>query len=444
MENWYYGLSLSGQKGQDRVPQGRHIIARKFISGLTYKGNRKMIFVWINKQNWKTPGPIVNMAVHNAHSFSEIGFETHLCMGSGENSDTLTDLRDFYGLSPNPAFHIHRIPRWQLGKSAYSISVFYEAARLVLSLSKKDRVAVITRNSGFLWFLIWLCRHPNICGYYELHDFYADLSWVKEKTSGHFREKFYEHLFLPRIDGLICITESQQKLYRRVFPDIPSCAFPLGTKIRNEKSNPEEMRKRRTLMYVGHLHGEKGLDFLLQVSAKLSAHGIRTVFWGGKEREVAELQQKIRKMGMEHALEFVSFQPPEQMHKAMSEKAGAGVVMLKDTYYNRYLTCPVKALDYLSHGLPTIGSDLASVREVMADACLYVPPDDEERFAAAALELFDTPQLYEKIVLLAQKRAEQISWQNRAKAISDFILAEQKGFSLDSFCMQTTENRKYK
>ncbi|MEZ4529050.1 MAG: hypothetical protein R2941_24320 [Desulfobacterales bacterium] len=237
-----------------------------------------MIFVWINKRNWKTPGPIVNVAVHNAYSFSAIGFETHFCVGAGEDSDTHADLEEFYGLKTNPKFHVHRIRRWQNGGDTYSMPIFFCALRLIRNLCRKDQVAVITRESGFLWFLVWLRCHPRISGYYELHDFYADLSWMERTKGEHRREKVYEHLFLPRMDGLICITQAQQDLYRSVFPRIPSCAFPLGTGKLNNVSNPEQRRTRRTLVYVGHMHEEKGLNFLLRVSARLAASGVKILF----------------------------------------------------------------------------------------------------------------------------------------------------------------------
>ncbi|MGE0083190.1 MAG: glycosyltransferase family 4 protein [Desulfococcaceae bacterium] len=380
-----------------------------------------MIFIWINKRNWKTPGPIVNVAVHNAYSFSDIGFETHFCVGAGEGSDTHADLEKFYGLKPNPHFHIHRIRRWHKGGSTYSIPIFFYALRLIRTLCRKDQVTVITRESGFLWFLVWLRRHPKISGYYELHDFYADLSWMEKTKGEHRREKIYEHLFLPRMDGLICITHTQQDLYRRVFPGIPSCAFPLGTAAVNHTADPEQRRRRRTLVYVGHMHDEKGLNFLLRVSAKLSVHRVKLLFLGGKDSEIPHLWEKSRKMGIENNVKFLPFAPPEDMHRLVSEKAAAGVVMLKDTYYNRYLTCPVKALDYLSHGLPAIGSDLPSVREVMGSACRYVLPDDEDRFVEAVLQVLDSPEIYRHMSLMAEERAKELSWENRARGIADFV-----------------------
>ena len=43
-----------------------------------------MIFICVNKRNWKHPGPVLNVGVHAAESLAAIGCETHLCVGAGE------------------------------------------------------------------------------------------------------------------------------------------------------------------------------------------------------------------------------------------------------------------------------------------------------------------------------------------------------------------------
>jgi glycosyltransferase involved in cell wall biosynthesis len=379
-----------------------------------------MIFVLVNKRNWKTSGPIINMVVHNASSFSSIGYETHLCLGAGEPSDTDSDLKNFYGLEPRKNFKIHRIQRFQFGSSSYRFSVFVHAFKLIRSLSRKNKVVVITRDSGFLAPLAWLCRHSHISGYYELHDFYADLSWISKKSSKHYREKIYEHLFLSRISGLICITKAQQDLYRQVFPRVRSCSFPLGTKPVANSATMETVRKRRTLMYVGHMHGEKGVDFLLEVASELAKSSIRISFWGGKAKKIPSYQKKARELGVDDMVEFVSFQPPEVLHAAIREQASLGVVMLRDTYYNRYLTCPVKALDYLSHGIPAIGSDLPSVHEVLGESGTFVPPDDVDAFVSSVINLLDDAERYETMATRTRHRAQEITWENRARTIANF------------------------
>lgn len=384
-------------------------------------GAAQMIVVWVNKRDWKTPGPIVNMAVHNAESFSALGYETHLVVGQGAPSDTASDLDAFYGIAPQPGFKVHRVPRYRIGRATYSISVFFYAYRLIQNLSRRDRVAVFTRESGFLLFLSRLCKKNNrVHGFYELHDLYADLSWVEEKRGGHYRERLYEHLLLPRINGIVCITKEQEKRYNAIFPSIPSCAFPLGTKPVFATGSPEERRRRRTLMYVGHMHNDKGIDFLLRAAQRLGPFHVRMLFWGGKEKKVPAFEQRAAEMGISPHVRFVAFQPPEVMHRAMAEEASLGAVMLRDTYYNRYLTCPVKALDYLSHGIPAIGSDLPSVREVLGYAGAYVAPDDLNAFTGEVLRLLDDPVRYNELVIQAHRRAREISWQKRASALAAF------------------------
>jgi hypothetical protein len=67
---------------------------------------------------------------------------------------------------------------------AHSMPVFLYAYGLIKKLSLKDSVAVCTRESGFLFFLVKLRRKlKNVRGFYQLHDLYADLSWVEKKES---------------------------------------------------------------------------------------------------------------------------------------------------------------------------------------------------------------------------------------------------------------------
>ncbi len=378
-----------------------------------------MIIVWVNKRNWRHPGPIVNVSVHNAHSFASLGLESHLCVGAGESSDTAADLREFYALEPLPNFTVHRVPRAG-GLFGSSGSIYHAAAKLIRELAAKDDVVVFTRECTFLARLAWLCRSPRIRGFYELHDLYADLSWRDDKPKAHeLREKWLERLFLPRISGLVCITREMEKLYQKIFPKTATIAQPLGTKTL-PVTDPEQKRLARTLVYVGHMHGPKGVSFLQQAAFKLAAHGVRTEFWGGYEKSAQQIAQAAAAQGLSAWIQAVPFQPPTVMHAALAERASLGVVMLADTYYNRHLTCPVKALDYLSHGIPALGTDIPSVREVLDTAGIDVPENDADRFVSEALRLLDDPQLYAEAVARTRARSAEITWQKRAEALTAF------------------------
>lgn len=380
-----------------------------------------MTIVWINKRNWMHPGPIVNVGVRNAHSFADIGLASHLFLGEGTTGgSTADDLRNFYALEPLPNFTVHRVPRRRGLVGSESASVRRAGARLVRELAARDDVAVFTRDAGFLPRLAWMCRGKRVRGFCELHDLYADLSWREHRPRARdLREKWLERLFLPHISGLVCITREMEKRYRQIFPRQSTISRPLGTDPL-PAGDVEARRKSRTIFYVGHMHGPKGVSFLQKAAIALAGRGVRTEFWGGYEPDAERIRQAAASRGLGEWIDAVPFQPPAALREALAARASLGVVMLADTYYNRYLTCPVKALDYLSHGIPALGTDLPSVREVLDDSGIYVTAGDREGFVNRALSLLDDPATYAEAVKRTHARAAQITWQERARALADF------------------------
>lgn len=376
--------------------------------------------VWVTKGKWRSSGPIVNMGVHNAHSSASIGVKSDFFVSAGGDTETAQDLADFYSLDTPQELNIHRIQRaksWGIDESA---PIYREAREHILKLAQKGPVAVFTRESGFLMSLVKLCRHRNIRGFYELHDLYADLSYHQRSVPFSFhRRKWLEKLLLPRVSGLVCITRDQEKIYQGLFPKTPTIYAPLGTKPFPE-GDVEAKRRARTVFYVGHMHGMKGVAFLRKASFALARAGIRTEFWGGGEKDARPIVEAAREAGLQDWISAVPFQPPAKMHQALAERASLGVVMLSDTYYNRHLTCPVKALDYLSHGIPALGTDLPSVRDILTDAGHYMSEDDTEAFVARAISLLDDPAAYAAAVTKSRARCAEITWQKRAEALQQF------------------------
>jgi glycosyltransferase involved in cell wall biosynthesis len=385
-----------------------------------------MIFLYVCKRDWKHPGPIVNFVTHNAHSVAARGYETHLVLGRGEPSDTEADLTDFYGLPPLENLHVRRVERRRMiGKSTSSLPVFIRACRVARALARRDRVAIITREAAFLPYLAVLRRlgGGRIAGYYEAHDLYADLSWRPKKPRVQDRrQQWIERLALPRIDGLVCITGEQRELYGKIFPDLRSCALPLGTRPQPPSMDPESRRKLRTAVYLGHLSAKKGIDLILQIAPRLAREQVRVAMWGGSEPDISQCRERLRADGVEDRLaQIIGFLSPKAFRAALETEASVGIVALNDNYYNRYLTCPAKALDYLSHGLPVVASDLPSTRGVLGPAAVYVQPGDAEGLYRAILHLLDDPEAYARAVEASRQRADELSWERRAGRLAEFV-----------------------
>ena len=374
-----------------------------------------MICVVVHKRNWRDPGPVVNVGVHNAHAYASAGFETHFVVGGGEPSDTDEDLRRFYGVEPHPQLTIHRVPRRRMFGANSSMPIFWHATGLIRELSKRDTVTAVAREPSFLPYLAWLGHNARRHTLYEAHNFFADLSWREDKVPMRDRrESWLEQVCIPRLSGVISIVAPQAEMYNQRFPKTPARPFPLGTEPLSP-GDPEARRKERRAVYVGHMHTSKGVKNL--IDAVSPAEGaLRAAFWGGGEEQMAKHRTRLEAKGVDR-VEFVAFRPPEELQRDLATRASVGIVALHDTFYNAKLTCPAKALDYLSHGLPIVASDLPSNRSVIGEGAVYVPPNDTAALRGALLGLLDDPVEYRRRSALSWQRAQELAWPERARKI---------------------------
>jgi glycosyltransferase involved in cell wall biosynthesis len=145
-------------------------------------------------------------------------------------------------------------------------------------------------------------------------------------------------------------------------------------------------------------------------------------FWGGNDAQGQKTKEMAREFGSDLCIETVSSRSPEALALALATEASAGLIPLEDDYYNRHLTCPAKGLDYLAHGLPTIASDLPSIRGLLGSngAARYVAPGDPLGFAQEAISLLDDAKTYQAATSAALFRAREVSWRSRVHKLVEF------------------------
>jgi len=375
--------------------------------------------VWINKNPWRKPGPIVYMGLLNALAFAWNEMPTTYFVGAGAQSDTDTDLREFYGVEPHPRLTIARISESRSQRRA----VYTAACAHIEKLARDgESVLVCTRELGCLPALFALRkRYPeNIRVLHECHDYYLTTRHLPKRDFAALRRQWSERLLLPKLDGLICLTEHQRALYQQHLPQLPAVALPLGTLPQPlPETLIEQRRQMRRVAYIGHLHDYKGLEELFALAIALKPHNIALHTYGGGAAQNESLRQRARKDGVEDTLQFTAFLPPRELHARLGSEISIGLVPLQDTYYNRYLTCPVKALDFIAHGLPVVGTDLPAVRAVVADAGLYATFEAVPT-AALIAELLADPQRYAATSRASRIRAEQLTWLRRGAALLQF------------------------
>jgi glycosyltransferase involved in cell wall biosynthesis len=385
-------------------------------------GARLRKVFWFHSGGWRTGAAISYVGVHNAWSFARLGIDSQLVIPSASaQPDVAADLADYYAVAAHPRLRIEPLCLerrwWHLRHPLY-----VRAERLAQKAAAGgEPLLVLTREPRFLPALARLARRPNVIALYEPHYLFIDQSWRDDAISAGDRKRGeLERRYLPQISGLLCITAEQARLYRQQLPELPIHCAPLGTKPELIASAGEEesWRQRRTLAYIGHLRAFKGVDALVGLSRQLQQRRIRASFFGGTAEEAESYRRQDRGHGGEHS--WQPFLPPAKMFSALAASASVGVVALEDTFYNRHLTCPVKALDFLSLGMPVVAADLPSTRQVLGDAAYYFAPGDMDGLLAALSTLLDSPTAYRTAAAASRRRAEQLAWPTRARGILDF------------------------
>ncbi len=381
-----------------------------------------MRVVWINKSPWRKPGPIVYMGLLNALAFAWNDLATTLFVEAGSDSDTDADVRDFYGLEPHPLLQIRRI-----ASAPGRLRTVYRAAldHVDTLCRRGERVLVCTRELGCLPGLLSLRRRypAALRVLYECHDYYLSIRHLPERSAAALARHWAERTLLARLDGLVCLTEYQRALYQQHLPQRPVIALPLGTLPQPLAAEQIEQRRHaRSIAYIGHMHAHKGLEALYSLAGELQRHGVTVHAFGGGAPQIESLRQRARAAGMEATLRLTPFLPPRELHARLGAAMSIGLVPLQDTFYNRYLTCPVKALDFISHGLPVIGTDLPSVRAVLGDSGCYADLDPSAT-AKLIVDLLADADVYAARSHAARARADTLTWRRRAAALSEFAAA---------------------
>jgi glycosyltransferase involved in cell wall biosynthesis len=383
-----------------------------------------MIFVWLTKSLWKEPGPIAYVCLLNALSMAQQGHETHLLVGDDGSPSPREDLRTHYGLEPHPGLSLHLVdqPKSRL---------MGQARRLIRELAEREPVAVFSREPAFLGPMARLSQnHKNVACFYESHDLRVTAYGPDRPSLRRRLQGWNERLRLPRLDGLVCITGPQRERYAQALPRIPSISLPLGS-LALDDSAPAAPPRRRVI-YLGHLHPTKGVRALVEAAGTLQRRNLELWLLGGYASQIESIRSHPEVAGAGNRVRAMPFQSPRRMHELLAEGGGVGLAPLEDNFYNRYLTCPVKILDYLAHALPTVASDLTSTRDLLGEdgAGRFVPPGNAVAALDAGADLLDDPRAYAEAAAAARRRARTLAWPRRAQALHGWAterLSEKRG-----------------
>ena len=383
-----------------------------------------MRIVLVHRREWPSSGPSASFSTFNAHALARCGAEVTLIVGRGSDQTPDWILSHYYGLFPHGRLRILPIRKPGSQYIHSSLPFYMMALRRVFALARRKRIdAVLSRDPGFLPYLCIIKKMAGIPVFYETHNFFMDVSSQPDlRQNLRFREKYHriERCCIPSMDGLLCLLTPQAELYRRYFPSHRICVAHPGV---NPLKPPKgSLYERKCIGYVGGLQARRDIEMLFQAFKLIGDHALRLLIIGGRKKEMPRVQQWLEKYDLNDRVTVTGWVSYVELERLL-DKISVGVVPMKDTFYNRYLTAPIKIFDYLSRGIPVVAADLPSAREFIEDGKegVFYKPEVPGDLASAIFRLLQSEDQLQDLSRGAMEKARVLSWERRAEQILDFV-----------------------
>lgn len=174
-------------------------------------------------------------------------------------------------------------------------------------------------------------------------------------------------------------------------------AYSVGEPVAKILSNDEFK-----LLYVGRLAAEKGVPVLLNSLIALKNEGYHfhlTLLGDGPER--ADLENKVRKHGLQENVHFGGFASQETVRKTLQNSD----VFILPSFAEGV---PVSLMEAMACGVPVIGTNVGGVTELIQHGIsgLVVSPSDELSLKHAIANYIENEQLRENVKREARKTIE--------------------------------------
>jgi glycosyltransferase involved in cell wall biosynthesis len=179
--------------------------------------------------------------------------------------------------------------------------------------------------------------------------------------------------------------------------------------------------------WIGKMGRQDRVDLVIRVAECLVRdHGRTDCGFAvlGDGECLAELRSLTAELGLQQWVHFPGWLPEDQVFGYLAS-ADLGI----DTSLQEEVS-PVKAMEYMAHGLPVICFDLQETRRITAGAAVLVRPADTDALAKELLTLLDDPRARNRLGSVGRRRVrEELSWERQ---VVGYLAAIQRAAASDA------------
>lgn len=349
-------------------------------------------------------------------AFASLGHEVTLIV-SKRKGGIKENPYEFYSIKNN--FKIIEIPTISifhnllaLGKIGFIIQSWIFAEKASIKMRNIAPDVVYSRDEIVLFNMILI--HPNLI--FEAH----------QGNSG-----FIIKTLLKKA-RLISISKGLYKLYSKYIKDnsrsivVPDAVDIKEFSINKNKSICRDIlglpKDKKIALYSGHLYSWKGADTLASTAIKYFNENECAVFVGGTDKDILEFRNKYNE-GIKKGNIIVIGNRKHSEIPFFLKSADVLVLPNSDKEdISKLYTSPLKLFEYMASDRAIVASDIPSLREILDENnAMFFKSDDIESLSKSIHILFDNEELSVRLSNESLKKVSNLTWDNRAKIISDFI-----------------------
>jgi glycosyltransferase involved in cell wall biosynthesis len=190
---------------------------------------------------------------------------------------------------------------------------------------------------------------------------------------------------------------------------------PAGTESSTADSSPDGAAP--VAVYVGALTTGRGLEIAIRALAQVPEARLRLV-GPGHDGYRAELGELARRVGVADRVEVAAAVSPELLVDAIRE-ASVGLALIQPVCLSYRMSLPNKLFEYVTAGLPVLGSDLPSIGRLISEHRIgLVAQPDEAADVAAKLSTMLEPARNEEFRRAVRAAAEQLRWESESRLLA--------------------------
>jgi len=375
--------------------------------------------------------------VKMCEAFSKLGIEVHLLHPHRyQNDETLRNktVFEYYGVKPvfeiwalsNP--DVLLVERFLPRRSFVWFFVLHALLWGLYAALKARKEAADVYYTRDIAVAFWLIRF-NLPTVFEGHSMpKGGQEWLLRRMVGH-----------PQLRLIVLLTSFLKESYAELgFDQERLAVYPDGVDLSlfNDLPDKQECRRRLNLSgdlpiigYLGRFQTmgmEKGIPELIEAMAHLpSVNGKVPLLLcvGGPMSRVRDYLELADSAGIpRQMLKFVDRVPNRDVPLWLNA-LDVAVMPFPETEHYKYFMSPLKLFEYMAAGVPTVASDLPSVREILQHDrnAWLVPPGNSEALGQAILAMLRDPARASRIAKTAKEEVRQYTWRKRAQGILEQI-----------------------